>query len=826
MPRNEPITERLGRSPKLSLPVEPVCDRNKETRAMSPARAGISRAESTQLMSHDSTRTKSRKGDLPNASSKESVYDFLARIKDTDPVRLTDAIKHRLQVADGHDAGNPNAKFVCPCGKNNLTFSPVKPEATCWGGCDSSDTVEVAKRLNAVDDIAAELGYQWGKPSTRKAAATSKTPSTRGKGFTSLEDAERSAKRGYDRAIVYKYGESHAILRLESDSKPKSFRSVHKADGKWHLADGSNPWPVYMPRKPVEGDVIVICEGEKAADAINRTQGIFVGATSHGGSGRSGGTDWSSLPVGYETLIFPDNDDSGAKYAHAVAGLINRPCQIIDVSSLPPTGDAADLLEGLEGPKADTKLREFITANARPYEPPVDVVEESDEVHPALQCADTDGGRGRILADLLHKKALHVHEWKGSGWLWWSGQRWERASAKVQQAAKKLLPAEIAKRFSDYRAAKAADDYRAISHALAWISTDPRISTDVSGIDSNNWLFNCANVTLDLETGKPRDADPADRITKISPTYYDQSATCPKFMETLEYFVHDPEVRKMLQMHAGSALTGIVTHLKLPILHGQGNNGKSTIITAIADTMGPDYAAVLDAEIITSTGQNGRSDATYHIADLHGKRLVVVNELEESATLKTSALKKLISSDAIQARRPHEMPFNFKPTFKAFMLTNHKPKLKTTDNGTMRRLALVPFDVTIDPAKDVKNFNMQLRAESPGILNWMIKGLEMWKAAGMDIKIPPVVAAATDAYANDEDQIGQFFAACVVKKSGGFVPGKKLYDTYRLWCEASGYEPATLTAFGRRAQMRYRAKRSMTGTMYENIIIQHNAEDQ
>ncbi len=533
--------------------------------------------------------------------------------------------------------------------------------------------------------------------------------------------------------------------------------------------------------------------------------------------------------------------DAHRRAVYLLAGIANRlglenlrefirDRELSTVKSNPACADAIQAAKtfedawaaGVANPVPESELPVFTQAAAMQAvtsQSPTSVAEVS-----LLQGANTDGGRGRMLGEFLDGKARHVHEWKENGWLWWDGCRWKRSTPTVHQAAKGWLPNAIAARFGDYKAAKEADAKKSITDALWWISTDPRILLGVNDIDANGWLFNCANGTMDLDAMKFRPADPEDRITKISPTAYDPDAKCPHFMGTLEYFVPDPAVREMIQTHAGSALTGIVTHLKLPILHGHGNNGKSTIIVAIMDTLGADYAVMLDAEVITATGQNGRADAMYHVADLHGKRLVVVNELEESATLKTSALKKLISSDPVKARRPYEMPFDFSPSYKAFMLTNHRPRLKTTDHGTMRRLAIVPFNVTIDPAKDVKNFNRTLQAETPGILNWLIEGCLKWKAAGMAINIPQAVTVATDSYATDEDQIGQFFAACVNKARGGFVTGQALFEAYRRWCESSGYDPATLTAFGRRAQQAYLGKRSKGGVTYENIVVKFEPE--
>lgn len=142
----------------------------------------------------------------------------------------------------------------------------------------------------------------------------------------------------------------------------------------------------------------------------------------------------------------------------------------------------------------------------------------------------------------------------------------------------------------------------------------------------------------------------------------------------------------------------------------------------------------------------------------------------------------------------------------------------------MRRLAIVPFDVIIDPAKDVKNFNRTLQAETSGIFNWLIEGCLKWKADGMAINIPQAVTAATDNYATDEDQIGQFFASCVSKVRGGFVTGKALFEAYRLWCESSGYDPATLTAFGRRAKQAYGWRRVETGIVYQGIVTRSESD--
>lgn len=434
---------------------------------------------------------------------------------------------------------------------------------------------------------------------------------------------------------------------------------------------------------------------------------------------------------------------------------------------------------------------------------------------------DSDMARGMVLLPHLIGRARWVEEWKEHGWLFWDGKRWARSAAAVENLAKKVLPREVAARWSDYDAAADAAKRANVTNALWWVRTDPRILIRMEDLDSNPWLLNLDNGTLDLMNGSLRPHDPADMITRLCPTRYDTAAECPLFCDTLNKFLPDSEVQTFLFQHFGSALTGIVSHLNLPILYGIGNNGKSTITNALVHVLGSDYAAVLDADILTDDGSRGsKSDKLYHVAKLHGMRLVIVNELEENCILRGPMLKSLVSTDKLTARRPYEMPFDFYPSHKLAMLTNHKPRLRSTDRGTMRRLALVPFEVQIQPGEDIKDFGERLQAESSGILNWLLKGCMDWQAKGKDAPVPDTIKAATEDYGHEEDVIGRFVADCIKQIPAGFVPGGKVYDTYKQWCECAGIEPMTGTAFGRKLLSIPWITKSKKGTVkYQGIII-------
>lgn len=100
------------------------------------------------------------------------------------------------------------------------------------------------------------------------------------------------------------------------------------------------------PTKPV-----LICEGEKSADAATKIAGkIYVTTTSIGGSSAPKKTNWNEL-ANRDVLIWPDNDEPGIKYARQVAEIlvpIVKSLKIIRVDknqNLPIKFDAADALD-------------------------------------------------------------------------------------------------------------------------------------------------------------------------------------------------------------------------------------------------------------------------------------------------------------------------------------------------------------------------------------------------------------------------------------------------------------------------------------------------
>jgi putative DNA primase/helicase len=107
---------------------------------------------------------------------------------------------------------------------------------------------------------------------------------------------------------------------------------------RWFWKALPEPRPLYgrehraaRPEAPV-----LICEGEKAADAAQQIFPGYVAVTSPGGAAAASKADWESLR-GRETVMWPDNDQSGADCTREVAEILgDRECavSVIDISQL------------------------------------------------------------------------------------------------------------------------------------------------------------------------------------------------------------------------------------------------------------------------------------------------------------------------------------------------------------------------------------------------------------------------------------------------------------------------------------------------------------
>ncbi len=474
---------------------------------------------------------------------------------------------------------------------------------------------------------------------------------------------------------------------------------------------------------------------------------------------------------------------------------------------------------GLQEPRGP-KQRDQV---AKAPEPTTEPDPETEEAGTGEPIRLTDVGNGRRLVMQHGRNLRYCAHWKS--WLVWDGKRWARdETGQVEQYAKETVRAMFDEaraypdEFEEYRrslykhALKSEGKYR-IAAMVSMAESERPIVARPDDFDRDPWLLNCANGTLDLRTGKLLPHSRERMITRLTPVAYDPHATAP----TWERFLSDildgnADLAHFMQRAVGYSLTGDTSEQCLFILWGSGANGKSTLIEAIRAAVG-EYCHHTPVEtLMVRRSQSIPND----IARLKGARLVTATEAEENQRLAESLVKQMTGGDRLTARFLHGEFFEFRPTFKVWLATNHKPVIRGTDRAIWRRIRLVPFTVTIPEEKQDNELGDKLAEELPGILAWAVQGCLAWQREGLGV--PDTVADATQSYRDEMDRLGGFLADCCVltpKAQGG---ASELYQAYTDWCDANGERAVSGTRFGRQLAARgFDKERKHSGWAYYGL---------
>jgi len=401
----------------------------------------------------------------------------------------------------------------------------------------------------------------------------------------------------------------------------------------------------------------------------------------------------------------------------------------------------------------------------------------------------TDTGNGKIFAHRHGQDVRFCHDSKK--WLMWDGRRWvPDRTGEINRRAKETA---IHMMHSATRLKDVDRQHSLVKHALksqyesriramiALAQSEPGISVTEADLDSDQWLLNVQNGTLNLKTGQLGQHRREALLTNLAPVEYDKKALCPVWDSFLtDIMGGDNNLIRFVQKAIGYSLTGSTREQVFFILYGPGANGKSTFIAAIHLLLG-DYALSTPTEtLLVKSGSGIPSD----VARLKGARFVSAVESEHGRKLAEALVKQLTGGDKITARHLYGEWFDFDPTFKLFLAVNHKPVIKGSDYAIWRRIRLVPFTVTIPPEKRDKDLINKLKAELPGILRWAVEGCMLWQREGLES--PDSVKAATGDYQSEMDVIGDFIAECCDVVPDAKTPFKDLFFKYTLWSSKDG----------------------------------------
>lgn len=364
-------------------------------------------------------------------------------------------------------------------------------------------------------------------------------------------------------------------------------------------------------------------------------------------------------------------------------------------------------------------------------------------------------------------------------------------------------------------------DSKYISAALK--EARPMIQIEQRILDADEFLLNLPSGTCDLRTGAVREHNAQDYITKQ--TAVDPSGDGMDVWEDAlqTFFQGDADLIRYVQEIVGLAAIGKVYIEALVIAYGEGRNGKSTFWNTIARVLGT-YSGNMSADTLTV---GCKRNVKPELAEAKGKRMIIAAELEEGMRLNTSNVKQLCSTDEIYAEKKYKAPFSYVPTHTLVLYTNHLPRVGAIDQGTWRRLIVIPFNAKIEGKADIKNYSDFLFKMAGGaVLSWIIEGAKRVIANDYKIVQPKVVQDAIQKYKENNDWLAHFLDDCCEMGDDFEAKSGEFYNAYRSYCLQMGeYTRSTTDFYSALESTGVVRKRTRTGVIIYGLKLKSEFED-
>ena len=408
-------------------------------------------------------------------------------------------------------------------------------------------------------------------------------------------------------------------------------------------------------------------------------------------------------------------------------------------------------------------------------------------------------------AERLH--AMIGSDWKFvpqiNRWVHWNGKCWQEEANSVLRNAAVAAYRQLASAIRSLPQTLDQTEQKHRSFVLDWLQKAETLhrfndtvnfwqgcnATDFADFDANPFLLNVQNGTLNLVTGTLQPFNKNDLLTKICAASYEETKCISSqnlWLQTINTILPDHAVRRWMQKFIGYCLTGSTEEEKFVIAYGPGGSGKGTFFETIAPAIS-DYKAALSIDTLLATAYvTDGQRPTPEFAKLPGKRYVLSSESNINRRLDEAKVKLLTGGDTLTARHLNAEPFEFRPTFKLILQTNHLPAISDAmDKGIRRRLVIVPFTAQIEH-RDTKLKQKLLQPENlNACLAWCVEGARLWFAEGLGKDLPDEMTKAASAFYEESDLLQQWLDERT-EPSLGFLKFSRALDDFNNWLSISG----------------------------------------
>lgn len=335
-----------------------------------------------------------------------------------------------------------------------------------------------------------------------------------------------------------------------------------------------------------------------------------------------------------------------------------------------------------------------------------------------------------------------------------------------------------------------------------------RLNSDPYLVAVNNGVLELNYYENENMTGRPhvrfRDGRPDDNVSFLmgdieSISYVPYNPDAPEQRDLKEFFAKiypDPVLREYVITLLSSCLEGSNREQRFYVMQGVGSNGKSMIEMLMEMTFG-DYGTSLSTTVFTRKRPDSNS-ANPDIITIQKRRYIHTGEPDDNEKINTAIMKQYSGGDRIAARGLFSDQEKFSIMGKIFMSCNDLPPVSKMDNGTWRRLRVIPHisvfkdpgDASINPDKHIYEKDLHLENK-----------LKHWRTAFLSLLVhyyethylehglrePDCVVSASNKYKEENDLFNKFFNDNFVRDPcAGPILVRELRGIIRDWKRAEG----------------------------------------
>lgn len=297
------------------------------------------------------------------------------------------------------------------------------------------------------------------------------------------------------------------------------------------------------------------------------------------------------------------------------------------------------------------------------------------------------------------------------------------------------------------------------------------------------------------------------RFVQIHCVPYDYNPDMKTFLwdQFINQVLPDRRLQDVLQMFLGATFVDRkkVKIEKIVILLGvTGANGKSVVQGVVKGVLGEEYVSEQSLGKLCSVGRDGELAASA----IEGKRLNYCTEMDRTDFHRhTARIKALVSGERVVASRKFVDPYYVKEIPLLMANANQMPAFNAKDRALLRRLYVIPFDVTIPENRQNRSLGRELEAEYPAILNWILEGRKKFIANGYNLPPDETTSKVIVTEKVNRNNVLYFMDKKLKYKPRldgvtmsvqKWVQQKDLYSAYLKWCMANDQQPFGRVMFG------------------------------